>query len=371
MTPTPPEESAAAPGTPPPTAEAPPVDDAANSGKKPSLSDEKVPDLSTEAPPSPPAPPPPPEAPAPVAAAPEPPAAAPAPEAPPPAPAPAAEPAAATEVEPKPKPKPRPAAKVSAPPPPPPVERGFIGNFFRPPGGPIKVAQRVGILILALVLVAILGVAGWGIVGGRSNGNSGNNATNGNPSPAASATSPSASPTPTGITVQDPVNEFSISRPQGWVARALASPDPNIAMIIGPDAPYPIADFVAVTIHKLPFPLTNNDVAPFKDFILQLLGSDLNIIEQTPSPVINGHAGYYFVWSYPKATPTTLHSAYYLIDGDRFVSILLQIEPPTDSTSLANLSPIFQQMAQSFHSYHVTPTKSSTPTSTVTGSATP
>jgi hypothetical protein len=245
------------------------------------------------------------------------------------------------------------------------VERGFIGNFFRPPGGPIKVAQRVGILIVALVLVAILGVAGWGIVGGRSTGNNG---TSGNPAPSASATSPSASPTANGITVQDPVNEFSISRPQGWVARALASPDPNIAMIVGPDAPYPIADFVAVTIHKLPFPLTNNDVAPFKDFILQLLGSDLNIIEQTPSPVINGHAGYYFVWSYPKAAPTTLHSAYYLIDGDRFVSILLQIEPPTDSTALANLSPIFQQMAQSFKSYHVTPTPTATtrPTATTT-----
>jgi len=248
------------------------------------------------------------------------------------------------------------------------VERGFVGNFFRPPGGPIKVAQRVGILILALVLVAILGVAGWGIVGGRSTGPNG---TNGNPAPAASTTSPSASPTATGITVQDPVNEFSISRPQGWVARALASPDPNIAMIVGPDAPYPIADFVAVTIHKLPFPLTNNDVAPFKDFILQLLGNDLNIIQQSPSPVINGHAGYYFVWSYPKATPTTLHSAYYLIDGDRFVTILLQIEPATDSTSLANLAPVFQSMAQSFKSYHTTPSPTATVTSPTTSTGTP
>jgi len=45
------------------------------------------------------------------------------------------------------KPKPKKA------PPPPPVQRGGVGNFFRPPGGPIKVAQRVGILILALVEV--------------------------------------------------------------------------------------------------------------------------------------------------------------------------------------------------------------------------
>ena len=144
------------------------------------------------------------------------------------------------------------------------------------------------------------------------------------------------------------------------MARSLASPDANIAMIVGPDAPYPIADFVAVTIHKLPFPLANKDVVQFKDFVLQLLGNDLNLIGQNPSPTINGHAGYFFVWSFPKAAPTTLHEAYYLIDGDRFVTILLQIEPPTDSTSLSNLLPVFQQMAQSFKSYHVTP--SPTPT---------
>jgi hypothetical protein len=195
---------------------------------------------------------------------------------------------------------------------------------------------------------------------GRSKGNGAP------PTPTASPTSPSANEA-SFITVQDPVNEFSISRPQGWVARGLVSPDPNIAMIVGPDAPYPIADFVAVTMHKLPFPLNNKDVVQFKDFVLQLLGNDLNLIGQNPSPTINGHAGYFFVWSYPKAAPTTLHEAYYLIDGDRFVTILLQIEPATDSTSLANLAPVFQQVAQSFKSYHVTPT----PTSSVTTTAKP
>jgi hypothetical protein len=155
------------------------------------------------------------------------------------------------------------------------------------------------------------------------------------------------------------------------VARGLVSPDPNIVMIVGPDAPYPIADFVAVTMHRLPFALGNKDVVQFKDFILQLLGNDLNLIGQNPSPTINGHAGYFFVWSYPKAAPTTLHEAYYLIDGDRFVTILLQIEPATDSTSLANLSPVFQQVAQSFKSYHVTPTPTSSVTATVKPPASP
>jgi hypothetical protein len=230
------------------------------------------------------------------------------------------------------------------------------------------VAQRVGILVLAVVILATIGVAGSAIIGGGGSKGGGGNAT-----PTASETSPSASAA-SFITVQDPVNEFSISRPQGWVARGLASPDANIAMIVGPDAPYPIADFVAVTTHRLPFALANKDVVQFKDFILQLLGSDINLIGQNPSPNINGHAGYFFVWSYPKAAPTTLHEAYYLIDGDRFVTILLQIEPATDSTSLANLSPVFQQVAQSFKSYHVTPTPTSTvkaPTSTSTPKPSP
>jgi hypothetical protein len=220
-------------------------------------------------------------------------------------------------------------------------------------------------LVLAVVILATIGVAGSAIIGGG-----GPKGAAGNPSPTASETSPSASAA-SFITVQDPVNEFSISRPQGWVARGLVSPDPNIAMIVGPDAPYPNADFVAVTMHRLPFPLANKDVVQFKDFILQLLGSDLNLIGQNPSPTINGHAGYFFTWSYPKAAPTTLHQAYYLIDGDRFVTILLQIEPPTDSTSLANLSPVFQSMAQSFKSYHTTPSPTATVTSPTTSTGTP
>jgi hypothetical protein len=227
------------------------------------------------------------------------------------------------------------------------------------------VAQRVGILVLAVVILATIGVAGSAVIGGGSKGPA-------NPSPTASETSPSASASGGGfITVQDPVNEFSISRPEGWVARGLVSPDPNIAMIVGPDAPYPNADFVAVTMHRLPFPLANKDVVQFKDFILQLLGSDLNLIGQNPSPTINGHAGYFFTWSYPKAAPTTLHQAYYLIDGDRFVTILLQIEPATDSTSLANLSPVFQSMAQSFKSYHTTPSPTATATSPTTSTSIP
>src|SRR5947208_1573549 len=54
------------------------------------------------------------------------------------------------------------------------------------------------------------------------------------PSPTLTA-SPTPSSKPPGaiamLTVQDPVNEFTISRPVDWVARSLASPDPNIAMI--------------------------------------------------------------------------------------------------------------------------------------------
>jgi hypothetical protein len=279
-------------------------------------------------------------------------------------------PAAAATIPPaaaKPKPKPKPAA----PPPPPPAKRGFISSFFKPPGGPIKVAQRVGILVLVVIVLATVGVLGFAAIRSGST----NVDTTGTGSGSTSTATATATPTPTSgpkfITYNDPVNEFSIPRPQDWVARGLASPDANIAMIVGPDAPYPIADFVAVTVHKLPFALGNQDLAPFKDFILELLGSDINLIGQNPSPAIDGHAGYFFTWSYPKTAPTTLHQAYYLIDGDRFVTILLQIEPPTDSNSLSNLSPTFQSMAQGFKSYHKTPSPTATVTSPATATSTP
>ena len=268
-------------------------------------------------------------------------------------------------------PKPKPAPK--APPPPPPPKRGALASFLTPPGGPVKVAQRIGILLIVVAIVATLGIAGFAALRGHvsPNANGGNGGGSATPAPTATDTSsPTASPSgPSYFTFQDPANEFSISRPQGWIARGLATQDPNIPFIVGPDAPYPPADFVAVVIHPLPFVLRNSDLVAFKDFLVEQLSNEDNIITEEPSPYIDGHAGYLFTTSNPKSAPTTLHQTYYLIDGNRYISIILQIEPPTDSTALSNLAPIFQTMAQSFKSYHVSPT----PTSTVTpaASATP
>ncbi len=251
------------------------------------------------------------------------------------------------------------------PPAPPPAKGGLIG-FFKPPGGPVKVAQRIGIVIVVIALLATVVVAGLAAIRGKNPSTVGVTATE---TPSVAATSPSPTPGTALFTVQDPTNQFSISRPQNWTARALTVPDKNIAMIIGPDAPYPQSDLVAVTFHQLPFPLANRDVLQFKDFILELIGTDANILSQSPSPTIDGHAGYSFTWTYPKAAPTTLHEAYYIIDGDRFVTILLQIEPPQDTNALSSLTPIFQNMAQTFKSFHITPTPTSTvtaPTSTST-----
>jgi hypothetical protein len=234
-----------------------------------------------------------------------------------------------------------------------------------PPGGPVKVAQRIGILLVVVAIVATLGIAGFAALRGGHANNAGNGGINlGTSTPTATDTSsPTASPSgPSYFTVQDTANEFSISRPQGWIARGLATPDPNIPFIVGPDAPYPSDDFVAVVIHPLPLTLTNNDLVPFRDFLQGQLQPDNNIITFEPTPFIDGHAGYLFTTTNPKSAPTTLHRTYYLIDGNRYISIILQIEPPQDSNALENLSPIFDKMAQSFKSYHVSPT----PTSTVT-----
>jgi len=228
--------------------------------------------------------------------------------------------------------------------------------------------QRIGILLVALAILATLGIAGFAALRGRTHPGASDNGMGASVSP---TVTPSESPTgPAYFTFQDPVHEFSISRPQGWIARGLTTPDPNIAMVVGPDAPYPTADFVAVTFHNLPFTLRNSDLLAFRDFLVNQL-ADTNIITFEPTPFIDGHAGYLFTTSSPKNAPETLHRTYVLIDGNRFVSIILQIEPTTDSTALSNLSPIFDAMAQSFKSYHVSPTPTSTATPAQTPAQTP
>ena len=240
-----------------------------------------------------------------------------------------------------------------------------IGSLAKPRGGPRALITRIGIILVGLLILATLGVGGYTVIVGmrnRNNNNAGTSAT-GNPSPTASG-----GPSVVYFKYSDPKFEFSIDRPADWTSRVLDVPDPAIALILGPQPPYSVQDSVSVQFHQLPIPLGPGDLVPFKDSIRQgLEAHGDNIVDFSPTPVVNGMVGYYFLYTFPGSNPPTgLHAAYYLLNGDREILITLQIEPYNDTAGFQALYPIFQHMAQSVVSFHVPPSAGPRPTGTAT-----
>src|SRR5438105_15963726 len=116
--------------------------------------------------------------------------------------------------------------------------------------------MRIGILLVGLLLLGTLFVAGSTLIRKR------------NPSP-------TPSPSPSGQAYfphNDPKYEYSIQRPEGWNTRNLDKSDPTIALVVGPDPPYPVDDAIAVEFHSLGAYYGPADLVPFKDAILKQLG---------------------------------------------------------------------------------------------------
>jgi hypothetical protein len=208
---------------------------------------------------------------------------------------------------------------------------------------------RIGVLVVGLLLLGSLFVAGTTLI--RRHG-----------APPTPAPTPSASEQAYFLH-SDPQHEYSIMRPEGWNTRNLATANPNIVLVVGPDPPFPVDDVVTVQIHPLGRSYPATALLPFRDFIVQTLGSNVNLVTQEPSPIIDGLVGYYFVWTFPATSPQGLHAAYFLLDGDRYITILLQVQPATDTTSFTAMQPVFQHMAQTFKSFHHAATPSASPSS--------
>jgi hypothetical protein len=241
-----------------------------------------------------------------------------------------------------------------------------IGSLAKPRGGPKALITRIGLILVGLLILATIVVGGITVISKLHNKST--NVTTG------------ASPTPTSATpgivyfkYSDPKNQFSIDRPADWTARTLDQPDPHVVLLIGPPtSAYSVEDFVSVQIHPLPMRLGAGDLVPFKESIQQgLQNQGDNIIDFSPTPVIDGMVGWYFLYTYPGTNPPTgLHSSYYLIDGDREILLTLQVQPYNDNVGFTALYPIFQHMAQSLVSFYTlpSPAASTAPTPTVSPS---
>jgi hypothetical protein len=231
-----------------------------------------------------------------------------------------------------------------------------IGGLAKPGGGPRSVIMRIGLILVAVLILATIGVGGYTVIS-HLTGKGG-----GTPTVATTAT-----PTPTAsgegyYTYNDSKNQFSIDVPTDWSQRIqTASPNPNIFLLVGPPAPYPNEDYVAVGIFPLPQVLNAGDMIPFKTYIVNnFLTADANIASQNPVTSRN-LAGWAFVWSAPSAKPTVISGAYFLMDGDRMIVVELQVQPATDTQSFLSLTPTWNHMASTLTSYYPIPSSAGTP----------
>jgi hypothetical protein len=250
----------------------------------------------------------------------------------------------------------------------PPKKPGItIGALTKPKGGPLAVVTRVGMLVVAIILVIALVYAGIAAINGLR-GKNHVNATN-SPTP-----TPTASPGgETYYSYSDAQHQYSFERPSDWTVRVLAGvTDTADTLAIGPPSPYPVSDLVAIQIQPLQTPVSPSDLIPFKNAIeANYIGSDATLVSQAPTVVPGGMVGYTFEWSAPAANPIALHAAYFLLDTDRLIIIQLQVEPASDTTSFLALSPIFSHIASTFLSSHVPTSTPAAPTATATAGATP
>jgi hypothetical protein len=229
-----------------------------------------------------------------------------------------------------------------------------IGGLAKPGGGPRSVIMRIGLILVAALILATIGVGGYTVISHLTG--------KGTPNVSATATpTPSASAEPY-YTYNDSKNQFSIDVPTDWSQRIqTASPNPNIYLLVGPPAPYPNEDYVAVGIFRLPQVLNAGDMIPFKTYIVNnFLTADANIASQNPVTSRN-LAGWAFVWSAPSAKPTVISGAYFLMDGDRMIVVELQVQPATDTQSFLSLTPIWNHMAASLTSFYPIPSSGGTP----------
>ena len=247
-----------------------------------------------------------------------------------------------------------------------PPKKGItIGSLAKPPGGgPRAVITRVGVILVAVLVLATLAIGGATVISKL-----GKHTAKGNLGTPASPT-----PSPTGetyFTYSNDQFQFSIDRPNDWTTRVLNTPDPKVALVLGPPSPFPQNDIMVIRFVPLSGGIYGTSaLGPFKDTIVQNLGPDVNMVSQNPGSIA-GLPGWNFTWDTPKNQPKTFYDGWYLLDGVRFVELLFQIQPPTDSASENALVPIFEHMVKSFVSYAPIPQPTETATPATTGTATP
>lgn len=214
-------------------------------------------------------------------------------------------------------------------------------------------------LIAMVVIVVLIGASAGAIVLGRHSG--------------AHATTPPKATTAAPahfVTYRDPAEGFSISYPKTWTR--VVPPGNGLALLLNAGGD----DAVSVRVFGTQSPVkTAKDLAAIKsvtDGILGQAGTTIQVLKQQ-SFTLNGMPGYYYLYTFPGTNGASggVHAQYFVFQGRAMNELLFQAVPASD---FARLAPVFDQVANTFHStpgFIPPPPTTTVPSSTVPATTAP
>ncbi len=223
------------------------------------------------------------------------------------------------------------AAAVSAPAPQRPAAEGVTA----PPADAARGARlRRRAVVAAIAIVVVIGAGAGAIVLGRHSG------AHKPVAHQAAATTPANF-----VTYRDPADGFTISYPRTW--SRVTPPANGLALLLNVGG----QDAVSVRVIGLQSPVqTAKQLAAVKSVTDGILGEagQIQVLHQQ-SFTLNGMPGYYYLYTFPGTNGASggVHAQYFVFQGRAMNELVFQAVPPSD---FAHLAPVFDQVANTFHS---------------------
>jgi len=148
------------------------------------------------------------------------------------------------------------------------------------------------------------------------------------------------------VTYRDPADGFSIAYPRNWTRTV--PPGNGLALLLDVGG----TNAVSVRVIGLQSPVRTAqqlaDVKKVTDGILGTANNNIQILHQETFR-LNGMPGYYYLYTFPGANGGTggVHAQYFVFQGRAMNELVFQAVPASD---FSHLAPVFDQVANTFHS---------------------
>lgn len=157
--------------------------------------------------------------------------------------------------------------------------------------------------------------------------------------------SSSAAPAYTGF--RDPAGAFAGSYPASW--QRLTSSDPqDVLLAAGPQGG-------SYLVRKTPIsaPVTSANLAAAKKLTESVVhsGKDVKLLRQPQAITLGGLPGYLYLYTFRDAATGQVgaHAHYFLFQGKTMITLVFQSLP---SNHFVSLAPVFDRIANTFHTLH-------------------